>query len=433
MTNKIPNNFCMAPWIHAMHDTLNIRRVCCISLSEHSNDHETLDDFKNSSEVKNVRKQMMEGILPKECKSCDTSDSSQSFVFLYKNHFNNWYGHLYDEAMAKTSEDGYTTMNVRSFDYRFGNVCNYKCRHCEPHNSSLLELEEKKHNIDYKPIKSNVNTTIRFENLEKEILTSAYNGTLEELQWAGGESLFSESHWRIMQEIVKNGDPSKIRVSYITNLSIMEYKGIQLLELLDKFKEVSIHASIESGGKAAEYIRDGLNWETWKKNFKKINDIYKNKPGSQNAIPRFRIRGGITLTSFSLLGLREYLEFLCEENADLASVNMHNHHNPNNRHFDINALGEYKPLWLKEYRSLIEEYKDKLTEYNYTSLIAAADILEKQPTVDLNSNGTHGYLKSSIKHSDKIDKIRKGMIALDVLDKYPFMVEWWDKVNSITQ
>ena len=132
---------------------------------------------------------------------------------------------------------GHTSMNVRSFDYRFGNVCNYKCRHCEPNNSSLLELEEKKYNANYKPIKSTTNATVRFENLEKEILTSAYNGTLEELQWAGGESLFSESHWRIMQEIIKNGDPSKIKVSYITNLSIMEYKGIQLLELLDKFKE----------------------------------------------------------------------------------------------------------------------------------------------------------------------------------------------------
>ena len=373
---------------------------------------------------------MLEGVLPKECKSCDTANSSQSFVSLYKNHFNNWYGHLYDEAMANTSEDGHTTMNVRSFDYRFGNVCNYKCRHCEPHNSSSLELEEKKYNIEYEPLTRSINTDIRFKNLEKEILTSAYNGTLEELQWAGGESLFSESHWKIMQEIVKNGDPSKIRVSYITNLSIMQYKGIHLLDLLDNFKEVSIHASIESGGKAAEYIRDGLNWEAWKKNFKKINDAYKNKPGSQNPIPSFRIRGGITLTSFSLLGLREYLEFLCQENADLASVNMHNHYNPDNRHLDINSLGEYKTLWLEEYKSLVEEYKDKLTEYNYTNLITAADILENQPTLDLNSDDIYS-LKSSIKHSNKIDTIRKGMTALDILHTHPFMQEWWTKLNSV--
>ena len=41
-------------------------------------------------------------------------------------------------------------------------------------------------------------------------------------------------------------------------------------DLVKNFKNVHIHASLESGGPAAEYIRTGMNWEKWKDNFVKI-------------------------------------------------------------------------------------------------------------------------------------------------------------------
>lgn len=424
MSNEIPENFCMAPWIHAMHDTTNARRICCIGLETQSKDLAVLDDFRNSDEVKNIRKQMMTGTLPYECKSCDNSIHSQKFVYLYKDFFNNSYKRYYDEAISKTSEDGHTTMDVKSFDYRFGNICNYKCRHCHPDCSSQIEHEEKKNNfisIKKPSFITDADLVLRYQQLEEEILTSARDGTLEELQWIGGESLFVEAHWRIMKYIVENGDPSKVKVTYITNLSILEFKGIHLLDLLEDFREVMIHASIESGGLAAEYIRDGLDWNTWKTNFKQIHDAWKYK--------KSRIAGGITLNTLSLLGLREYLDFLCQENASLASVNLHNKSNPNNLHLDINSLGSYKTQWLKEYRSLVEEYKDRLMTYNYDNLISAAVILESQQALDLNSDDIF-LLKDSLIYTHKIDKIRNNIFVSDVIKDYPFMQEWWEKVNS---
>lgn len=425
MDNNIPENFCMAPWIHAAHDTSNIRRPCAISrISSHTN-FETLEEFKNSNELKNIRQQMMNGKLPTECKNCNPTAIGRTFVSLYKDSFNSKFGNYYKEALSKTSIDGYTTMETRFFDYRFDNTCNFKCRHCAPENSSLLEHEEEKHNLNYKSLKAIIDKNSRYQNLENEILTSADNGTLDELEWAGGESLFSEFHWKIMKYIVEHGKPSNIRASYITNLSIIEFKGIQLLDLLNNFKEVSIHASIESGGLAAEYIRDGLDWETWKNNFRTINNNFKNKSNCQ-------IHAGITLTSFSLPGLRDYLEFLCQENARIAVVNMHNRSNPKNRHLDINSLGMYKKQWLDEYEALIEEYKEKLTEFNYTNLIAAVGILEKQPALDLDSDEIF-TLQTSLEWSNKIDVVRKGITALDVIKDYPFMMAWWAKINTACQ
>ena len=135
------------------------------------------------------------------------------------------------------------------------------------------------------------------------------------------------------------------------------------------------------------------------------------------------------ITSFSLPGLREFLEFMSKENATFGSVNLHNKSNPNNLHLDINSLGSYKTQWLKEYRSLVEEYKDRLMTYNYDNLISAAVILESQQALDLNSDDIF-LLKDSLIYTHKIDKIRNNIFVSDVIKDYPFMQEWWEKVNS---
>jgi hypothetical protein len=430
---KIPDNFCLAPWLHAMHDTYNVRKLCCITSSHAITNPTSLEDFKNSDYAKNVRRMMMDGKLPKDCSYCDSSNDKQGHVNYYKDYFNVNYKEYYEEALSKTREDGYTTMDTKSFDYRFGNVCNYKCRHCSSRSSSKIEYEEKQHGIE-RAWKDDdvgeVDIDLRHQTLEKELLEAADAGVLGDIQWIGGEPLFSEAHWRVMTHLSENCDCSDIRLLYITNLSILEFKGKKLIDLIKPFKGTYIHASIESGGIAAEYIRTGLNWETWKENFRTIKNSFTDGD--------FKICPGITLTAFSLPGLREYLEFLCDEEVHLAGVTMHKP-NANNYHLDIDSLGPYKAQWLSEYRALVEEYKTRLTNsgdqkgYCYSQLIAAADILESQPGLDLDnlSDKERNELKRSVAWANKTDSIRPSPHTNDVIKDYPFMQEWWTKLNSL--
>lgn len=428
---NIPDSFCLAPWVHAMHDAYNVRKICCLSRYDYQNNPVSLAEFKNSDTAKNIRKSMMSGVLPKDCEHCDSSNNKQGHVRYYRDNFNENYGEFYEEALSKTHPDGYTTMETKSFDYRFGDVCNFKCRHCSSLSSSKIAQEEKQHGISSAwPITNVKDIDLRHQALEAELIAAADAGILGDIQWVGGEPLFSESHWRIMTYFAENKDCSNIGLVYISNLSILEFKGKKLIDLIKPFKSVYIHASIESGGTAAEYIRTGLNWQSWKENFRTIKNSFAHSGN--------KIAAGITLTTFSLPGLREYLEFLCDEDVQLAGATMHKP-NPNNYHLDIDSLGSYKTEWLREYRALIEEYKPRLLvinkrdDYTYSQLVAAADILESQTSMDLDnlSDTEREQLKRSVAWANKTDSIRKMPYSADVIKDYPFMIEWWNKINSL--
>jgi MoaA/NifB/PqqE/SkfB family radical SAM enzyme len=437
MNNKIPDNFCMAPWTHAMHDTHYVRRLCCISAEPPEylrSSYISLEEFKNSDYVKDIRKQMMAGIMPRDCEWCDINAGKQGHVDLYKDTFNRWLGTYYNEALSKTDKDGHTTMDTKNFDYRFGDICNFKCRHCSSRSSSQIKHEEQQYDI----VPAWGNQSIPFDTnsaddlLLNELLSAADKGDIQLIQWIGGEPLFSEHHWKAMNYLNDNCDCSNIELSYITNLSIIEFKGKKLVDLVKNFRNVHIHASIESGGISAEYIRTGMNWAKWKDNFKQIKTAFDTINSTTPSSINFVIAPGITLTTFSLPGLAEFLDLLIENNSDLCNVTFHKP-NPNNVHFDIDSLGPYKKMWLDEFLKIVESRRSLLKPRTYFDLIKAHKLLLSQKEFDfdnLENKNFQNQLKRSVEWANKTDTIRK-TYAADVIKDYPFMVEWWTKLNSL--
>ena len=427
----------MAPWAHAMHDTHYVRRLCCISSEPPEylrSSFISLEEWKNSDYIKDIRKQMMAGVLPRDCNYCQSNPDKQAHVDLYKDTFNRWLGKHYEEALAKTDTDGYTTMDAKNFDYRFGDICNFKCRHCSSRSSSQIRHEEQQFNItsawenDRVPVDTNSSDDL----LLNELLSAADKGNVQLIQWIGGEPLFSEHHWKAMNYLNDNCDCSNIELSYITNLSIIEFKGKKLVDLVKNFKNVHIHASLESGGPAAEYIRTGMNWEKWKDNFVKIKTSFDNSTANKSNVRNFEIVPGITLTTFSLPGLTEFLDLLIENNTELCNVTFHKP-NPNNVHLDIDSLGPYKKMWLDEFLKIVESRRNLLKSRSYLDLIKAHKLLSDQQGFDLDNLTNRDFqnqLKRSVAWANKTDAIRK-TYAADVIKDYPFMQEWWAKLNSL--
>lgn len=446
MNIVIPENFCLAPWLHAHHNSDYLRKVCSMSpggLDENGellNPH-SLDDYQNSPHLKSIRQQMMNGVLPKDCFACDIRGKTVTRVNSYKDSFNKRYKKFYLEALEKTLPDGTTTMPMRSFDYRFNNICNYKCRHCDWFSSSAIEHEEDMHGIEHtglwhldnsfddRPDLTNFDKDLRQEHLLKEMQAAADAGVLDYIQWVGGEPLFHEVHWDFMNHLIQNCDYEDIYMSYITNLSILKFKDYDFVEMINKFNMVYVHASIESGGAAGEYIRTGMNWEKWKTNFSKIHESFRYKETREDY--EHTIRAGITLTTVSLSGLREFLDFLVEQQADIASATLVKP-NQNNWHLGFEYLGEYKKPWLEEFKRIIQDYKGKLLPYSWIQLELIANIIEHRVNVDLDNLNDFDLsrLKRGVTWANKTDAIRKSYMA-DVIKDYPFLQEWWDKLNSI--
>ena len=284
----------MAPWTHTYLSPQTERRMCCASREPAQNfkqyidtesgtgvyDPITLDQHWNSEHMRSVRRRMMAGeTLPE----CDVCNSKLLNTDVYRSYFNNLFGYKYDEVMAATDATGYTTMQPVSWDYRFSNLCNFKCRMCGDMLSSAWESEQQQHDmIDWSNSKNNwmrpqVRQQIsKFQDtqIEAEFAQAVEQHRVEEIYWVGGEPLMYEQHWRHMRRIIELGDGPNVYARYNTNLSRVDYRGHNLYrDVLAHLRDWQVCASLDGTGATGEYIRTGLNYDSWLINFQQGLDI----------------------------------------------------------------------------------------------------------------------------------------------------------------
>jgi hypothetical protein len=279
----------MAAWTHTFLSPQTERRLCCASREPAQNFQQYIDTAKgtgkyipltlaqhwNSDHMRSVRRRMMAGETLPECEVCNNKLLNTD---VYRSYFNSLFGHLYDEAMASTAPDGSTTMQPRSWDYRFSNLCNFKCRMCGDMLSSAWETEQRQNDmINWDNPQNNwmrpeVRTAIsQFQDtqVEAEFAEAVEQHRVEEVYWVGGEPLMYEQHWRYMQRIIELGDGPRVYARYNTNLSRVDYRGTNLYtDILAHVRDWQICASLDGTGATGEYIRTGLNYQNWLSNFK---------------------------------------------------------------------------------------------------------------------------------------------------------------------
>ena len=277
-----PENLCMAPWTHTYLSPQTERRLCCasrepaqsftqyIDSAEGDNVYtpQTLEEHWNGESIRRVRRQMMNNEVPPECEVCDKKLLNQD---VYRDYFGHLFAHKWEDIQATTDETGWTSMKPVSWDYRFSNLCNFKCRMCGPMLSSSWETEARKNNdIEpwmEKPVKQEIEK-FQKDTVEQEFAQAVEDHRIEEIYWVGGEPLMYEQHWKYMKRVIELGDGQGLYARYNTNLSRIYYKGISLYDdILDNIRDWQICASLDGVGRVGEYIRHGMNYDTWRTNF----------------------------------------------------------------------------------------------------------------------------------------------------------------------
>ena len=168
-------------------------------------------------------------------------------------------------------------MQPVSWDYRFSNLCNFKCRMCGDMLSSSWESEQRQHRmINWADTKNGwMQPAVRAEiskfqdtQIEAEFAQAVKEHRVEEVYWVGGEPLMYEQHWRYMKQIVDQGDGDRVYARYNTNLSRVNFKGIDLYsDILAHLRDYQVCASLDGTGRIGEYIRTGLDYAVWRDNF----------------------------------------------------------------------------------------------------------------------------------------------------------------------
>ena len=162
---------------------------------------------------------------------------------------------------------------LKKIHLRFNNICNFKCRMCNPKFSSSWAEENKKHKYfvhDYKLEKDIFEST---DDLYELILENQHS--IEQINISGGEPLISKVNYRFLNFLIDN-NLTHITLAYSTNLSKIDYEGVDLIPLFKKFKKVILSVSVDGYGKDVEYSRHGFKWDTFVKNLKKVRPFVTN-------------------------------------------------------------------------------------------------------------------------------------------------------------
>lgn len=292
------DTLCLAPWTHTYLSPQTERRLCCASREPATSFEQyidrspgsgtytpvTLDQHWNSERMRRVRVQMLAGESPPECEVCNKKLLNTD---VYRSYFNQMFGHRREELLAATRADGSTPILPVSWDYRFTNLCNFKCRMCGDMLSSAWESEQRTNrSVDYSNPKNawmlpEVREQItQFQDtvIEQEFSDAVEQHRVEEVYWVGGEPLMYEQHWRYMKRIIELGDGPGVYARYNTNLSRVNYRGCNLYsDILSHIRDWQVCASLDGTGATGEYIRTGLNYAEWLENFREGLQYVKNR------------------------------------------------------------------------------------------------------------------------------------------------------------
>jgi hypothetical protein len=428
-----PDTLCMAPWTHTYLSPQTERRLCCASREPAQSFEQyidtnsgtgqyhpiTLEQHWNSEHMRDVRRRMMAGETLPECSVCNEKLLNTD---VYRSYFNRLFGHKYNELWSSTDDTGYTTMKPVSWDYRFSNLCNFKCRTCGDMLSSAWETEQRQHNmIDWTNSKNNWMqpeikreiTAFQDTQIEAEFAEAVEQHRVEEIYWVGGEPLMYEQHWRYMKRIVELGDGPQVYARYNTNLSRVDYKGINLFQdILTQVRDWQICASIDGTGPIGEYIRTGLNYQDWLNNFRQ---------GVAFAQHRRQMRIDFTLTLPGLFEVVNIQKLATEMGVDILSKVV----------FSFTPDIIMSPLALP--RALLDKTINNLVESLPTGAMQEVLLqLKQRPTFEQQwpEQYSAGLAKGK-RRVLQLEKIRGDTYTLaDILKQHEEIYDWYQTINN---
>lgn len=248
-------NFCIVPWTHLYYFTDGYVYPCpsvagdkSLRIGKVTDDPQVL---WNSEVLKNLRKKMINNeYIHKchlECNGCLNSCKKYFGLDLLEQS---------KQIIENTKEDGSCDYNFIAWNVMESNLCNLKCKYC-CYSYSNLHSEDK--------------SVVRV--LPDEDFINLYEknyDSVKEIWFASGEPVIQKSTYHFLKKLIKD-KRFDVRIRFITNLTLTEYKGEKVYDLLAQFSDVIVFGSWDLDGERGEFIRTNSNSETIKNTIRLIN------------------------------------------------------------------------------------------------------------------------------------------------------------------
>ena len=285
--DKLSPSFCAAKWYNATIWLGSGQTTSCHHPPAHAIDANAVATnpaaLHNTDQKKEDRRKMLAGERPAGCEYCwKIEDMGRDAVSdrVYKSK-------IYPiEALHEARNTlPQSDVNLRTLEIAFDRTCQFACSYCNPAFSTTWVNDIRRngpyehlvsdgrnhftHTHDssqlYKITESNPYVDAFFAWWESDLHRS-----LQELRITGGEPLMSAHTWRLIDWFRDNRHRSQTRLAINSNLG----PSTDIYRLIDSVQglPVEIYTSMESVGKQAEYIRDGLDYPLWRQNVQALLD-----------------------------------------------------------------------------------------------------------------------------------------------------------------
>lgn len=417
---KSTDTFCVLPWLHLNVQPNGDIYPCCMAPYGEpigNTKDDTLEEMWNGDAMKDIRKKMMIGERPHLCNRCFLIEDNglNSPRYTHNDYFRN----RIEEVLDTTDEEtGHVTdFKLRYWDFRWSNICNFKCRMCGVYSSSkwhaeALELHGDSTAEDTKGI-------LEFNSTGKEDVFAQIDKHIhdvEEIYFAGGEPLVMEEHYLILEKLIAAGR-TDVRLRYNTNFSHLKFKKWDLFAMWKHFVDdpkghIQLFASLDAVGKLAEVIRDGTKWNKVYNNIKRCKEL------------GVFIYFSPTISLLNMFFIDELIDVAAECEIDTDKINVNNILTTP-QYYDVRLLPDNLKKQLIE---KLEDYRDNkvhpkykvVVDYGLKSwekfinepfpgdrFIAEKDLLSNTVYLDINRN--QSFLEVNPQYTEWFSQIRKNL------------------------
>ena len=286
-------SMCAIPFVSTMINTDTTVRYCCMVkgranvVSKNTGEAYTcrdnfIEDAWNSESIRDIRRKMINAESIPGCAVCYQQEDDNK-MSNRQHSLREWSQRLGTEELRQIIEsagevDGFVETAPVYLDLRLGNLCNLKCRMCNPWNSSQIVKEHTdlvNRRSDYADVWQKTFGKFPEKVMEDQpwfdhdILWGQVISlipTLKKVYMTGGEPTLIKNNYKFMEECIRQGRRD-ITLFFNTNCTNINPK---FFELISQFDAVNINASIDGIGAVTEYIRAPSKWSQVSKNIEKF-------------------------------------------------------------------------------------------------------------------------------------------------------------------
>ncbi len=379
-------SFCAVPFVSIMVNTDTTVRYCCMvkgsynKIKKSDNSVYTckdnfIKDAWNSQDMRDIRKAMIKGDEIEGCSVCYLQEKSGR-TSNRQHSIQEWTYRLGKENLDKRIEqaknnDGIIDDDIVYLDLRLGNLCNLKCRMCNPWNSSQIAKEH----IELNAIDNN------YSEVWKKTFGKFPISVLDDQQWfdhdimwdqvislipslkkvymTGGEPTLIKNNFKFMESCIKQGRKD-ILLFFNTNCTNVNKN---FLDLIRQFDNININVSVDGIGEVNDYIRYPSKWEKIDENLQKIAQLPNVHLGITPTIQIYNV--------FDIPNMLNYVQNLKEKfNKEIFIdflINVHPHHlNINLLPDDLKQEAKNELLNIKPY---VKQHHDNMTNNSLEGII----------------------------------------------------------------